>query len=140
MALGRLFFFRFLLCLSRSFTKTKFALFLPEPEQYAMSLAELYEKALRKQLPIGSLPSPSDYFRQFYQVQSDSKETVKDSIHLDWIPVRSDCPECGLNARLWDGFGHRPLWNQTWWDAVAFQPLATRSVMRTSWMTSIPSL
>ena len=49
---------------------------------------------------------PSE-FRQFQVLGEDASDTVKDSIHLDWTPLRRFCPECGVNVKLWDGFAHR---------------------------------
>ena len=65
-------------------------------------------------------------FRQFERVGVDHEETIKDSIHLDWTSVKEQCPECGVNVKIWDGFAHRMLWNRTWLNAAAWQPLGTR--------------
>merc|ERR1712111_42589 len=76
--------------------------------------------------------SRSEDYRQFETVGSDSAETVKDSIHLDWVTLnggRMDaalCPECGCVVRLWDTFAHRLLFNKTFHQSVAFQPLSAR--------------
>ena len=96
-----------------------------------MSLGELYAKATNKQ-PIRdfvldeSLAGRAAKYRQFAVIGEDPRQTVKDSIHLDWSPLKPHCAECGVTVKMWDSFAHRLLWQQTWPRAVAFQPLSTR--------------
>jgi len=59
-------------------------------------------------------------------IGENPSHTVKDSIHLDWVPLKPHCPECGVTVKMWDSFAHRLLWHRTWPRAVAFQPLSTR--------------
>ncbi len=90
-----------------------------------MELRELYEKMLGHPAPkhlIGHEDRPMSQFSS----PKEPQETIKDSIHLECRPLDQDCPECGVSVLLWDGFAHRTLWNQTWEDAVAFQPVSTR--------------
>jgi hypothetical protein len=99
-------------------------------DQFEMSLDEFYTKATNqpsKDFAIyENIAGRSAEFHQFAIIGEDLSQTVKDSIHLDWSPVKSYCPECGVTVKIWDGFAHRLLWNQTWPRAVAFQPLSTR--------------
>ena len=97
-----------------------------------MSLSELYEKSTRSQLPTNvqlmqSTPGSSSRFAQRdSRPAGDRLETVRDSIHLDLLPLTPGCPECGVRVRVWDGFAHRVLWNRTFLNAAAFQPVSTR--------------
>ena len=103
-------------------------------DQFEMNLEELYSKVTNQHLPVEVrqlLPDPIGYpytpgsaseWRQFERVGDDPSETIKDSIHLDWIHYYRQCPECGVRVKLWDGFAHRILWNKSWANAVAFQP------------------
>lgn len=105
-------------------------------DKYGMSLDELFRKATNTDLPrhvllrLATSPETGRDFRQFLPSSddeaADETETIRDSIHLDWSPLLSDCPECGVRVKIWDGFAHRTLWNGTWEDAVAFQPVSTR--------------
>ncbi len=105
-------------------------------DQYGMSLDELYRKVTNTDLPrhvllrLVTSPDENAGFRQFRPAADDdaedATETVRDSIHLDWSPLLAGCPECGVRVRIWDGFAHRTLWNASWADAVAFQPVSTR--------------
>jgi hypothetical protein len=103
-------------------------------DQFGMSLDELYRKVSNTDLPrhilLRLLTSSETNFRQFRPAPDDgardAPETVRDSIHLDWSPVIAACPECGVRVKIWDGFAHRTLWNRTWLNAVAFQPVSTR--------------
>lgn len=115
-----------------------------------MSLMEFYSKVTNGAMPIamkstlqqggsqgwpasrssgvgqGPDPRAEQSYHQFSRIGEDRQETVKDSIHLDWAQLVPDCPECGVNVKIWDGFAHRVLWNHTWHNSVAFQPLSTR--------------
>ena len=121
--------------------KCVFPLFFPSADQFAMSLREFYEKVTRLPAPKHLLHSHNSLgegeeeghqdarsLSQFTRPGFDPGDTVKDSIHLDCKPVDVDCHECGVNVVLWDGFAHRTIWNRTWEDAVAFQPVSTRLV------------
>ena len=68
-------------------------------------------------------------YRQFDVIGEDSSQTVKDSIHLDWIPLSDYCIECGVTVKMWDGFAHQILWNQTW-------PLTLLALWNQSWHLS----
>jgi len=119
------------------------------PDQFEVSLAELYFKTTNEDLPralhlrrstrqndIEEMTSKEkesfakltqmENYRQFDPVGLDLPETVRDSIHLDWITPRQECPECGCVVRLWDTFAHRLLFNKTFHQSVAFQPLSAR--------------
>ncbi|XP_040571328.1 uncharacterized protein [Lepeophtheirus salmonis] len=99
------------------------------PDQFEMSLEEFYAKTMHKELPqaIADMTTPQgSEFYQFESIGIDSSETIRDSIHLDVSPLKSNCPECGVIVKIWDGFAHRILWSQSWRNAVAFQPLSTR--------------
>ena len=72
----------------------------------------------------------NDDYRQFDAVGQDATETIKDSIHLDWVTTRPECPECGCVVRLWDTFAHRLIYNQTFPKSVAFQVISGLSVMK----------
>ena len=100
-----------------------------------MSLVEFYLKTTNRELPVtmGSThkqlrgaPAAPESYRQFDPIGQDRTETVRDSIHLDWIPRVRKCPECGVTVRMWDGFAHRLIFNRTWANAVAFQPISAR--------------
>ena len=96
-----------------------------------MTLDEFYTKATNKPsenfaINEAKISGRAAEYRQFNTIGEDSTHTVKDSIHLDWTPVSGYCLECGVTVKIWDGFAHRLLWNQTWKRAVAFQPLSTR--------------
>lgn len=92
-----------------------------------MGLDEFYSKATNqpsKDFALSVLRA--DKYRQFSVIGEDPPQTVKDSIHLDWSPLKAHCAECGVTVKMWDSFAHRPLWHRTWPRAVAFQPLSTR--------------
>lgn len=95
-----------------------------------MSLDEFYSKATNQPsqdfVLNEGLAGHAAKYRQFSVIGEDPAETVKDSIHLDWSPLKPHCAECGVTVKMWDSFAHRPLWQQTWPRAVAFQPLSTR--------------
>ena len=100
-------------------------------DQFEMTLDEFYTKATNKPsenfaINEAKISGRAAEYRQFNTIGEDSTHTVKDSIHLDWTPVSGYCLECGVTVKIWDGFAHRLLWNQTWKRAVAFQPLSTR--------------
>ncbi len=96
-----------------------------------MSLEEFFRKATNQynldiQDNLGIEEGHAASYRQFEVVGEDADFTVKDSIHLDWSPLKKGCPEAGVTVKIWDGFAHRLLWNKTWRYATAFQPLSTR--------------
>ena len=99
-------------------------------DQFEMSLDEFYSKATnspsRDFVLKENLAGRAAKYRQFSVVGEDPSQTVKDSIHLDWSPIKAGCPECGVTVKMWDSFAHRLLWHKTWPRAVAFQPLSTR--------------
>ena len=97
-------------------------------DQFEMSLEEFYYKVTQDSLRTSAIPEPDVRFIQFGPINPSfsERETVKDSIHLDWRSTDPLCPECGVTVNIWDGFAHRVLWNKTWHNSVAFQPLATR--------------
>ena len=104
--------------------------FFVSADQFEMSLDEFYIKTTNQPsrdfaINEGIAGRAAEY-RQFDVIGEDSSQTVKDSIHLDWIPLSDYCIECGVTVKMWDGFAHQILWNQTWPRAVAFQPLSTR--------------
>ena len=110
---------------------TENVLFFFPADQFEMTLDEFYTKATNKPsenfaINEAKISGRAAEYRQFNTIGEDSTHTVKDSIHLDWTPVSGYCLECGVTVKIWDGFAHRLLWNQTWKRAVAFQPLSTR--------------
>ena len=104
-------------------------------DQFEMSLDEFYRKVTNQELPMAMQstfrgfrepPKYGAYQQSDSQSGEDQPEAIKDSIHMDWTSLRPECPECGVNVRVWDGFAHRLLWNHTWFNSVAFQPLSMR--------------
>ena len=61
---------------------------------------------------------------------SDASEAVRDSIHLDWTPAMSGCPECGVRVKLWDGFAHRTIWNRSADDSYRAFQIHSVSIIR----------
>lgn len=104
-------------------------------DQFEMTLEEFFDKTAHSTLPVSvqeefdfdpETPHAGDKYVQFDTIGEDKTETIRDSIHMDFVELRPGCPECGVNVRIWDGFAHRVLWNKTWFHAVAFQPVSTR--------------
>ena len=93
-----------------------------------MSLVEFYYQTTNMELPMmmQSTKTDSGSYRQFKAVGQDLTETVRDSIHLDWRLLNRKCPECGVTVKLWDSFAYQLIYNQTWNNSVAFQPLSAR--------------
>ena len=98
-----------------------------------MTLNEFYLRVTNQELPVAmqstvNLRDPPTFkeYQQTDVVGEDQVEAIRDSIHLDWTPIRSSCPECGVNVKIWETFAHRKLWNRTWINSVAFQPLSMR--------------
>ena len=102
-------------------------------DEFEMSLNEFYLRVTNQELPVAMKstvdireePSFGEY-QQSDAVGEDQVEAIRDSIHLDWTPTRSNCPECGVNVKIWENFAHRRLWNKTWMNSIAFQPLSMR--------------
>ena len=102
-------------------------------DEFEMSLNEFYLRVMNQELPvamkstvnIGDQPSFGEY-QQSDAVGEDQVEAIRDSIHLDWTPLRSNCPECGVNVKIWENFAHRRVWNRTWVNSIAFQPMSMR--------------
>ena len=99
-----------------------------------MTLNEFYQRVYNQELPVAmqsthegiNEPTPFREYQQSDKVGEDRVEAIRDSIHLDWTSIRPNCPECGVNVKIWENFAHRKLWNKTWYNSVAFQPLSMR--------------
>ena len=100
-----------------------------------MTLNEFYLRVYNQELPVamqstqGDLKDSNPFSGEYQQsgvVGEDKVEAIRDSIHLDWNSIRPNCPECGVNVKIWENFAHRRLWNKTWINSVAFQPLSMR--------------
>ena len=99
-----------------------------------MTINEFYLKVYNQELPVAMQSTHKNMhdhapFREYQQsgvVGEDKAEAIRDSIHLDWNSIRPNCPECGVNVKIWENFAHRLLWNRTWFNSVAFQPLSMR--------------
>lgn len=98
-----------------------------------MSLHEFYLAVTNQELPV-AMQSTSNFqespgfaeYQQSGDVGKDNADVVRDSIHLDWAPILPHCLECGVNVKIWENFAHRKIWNKTWLNSVAFQPLSMR--------------
>ena len=103
-------------------------------DEFEMTINEFYLRVYNQELPVAMQSTHKnmhDYapFREYQQlgvVGEDKAEAIRDSIHLDWNSIRPNCPECGVNVKIWENFAHRLLWNRTWFNSVAFQPLSMR--------------
>ena len=80
-------------------------------DQFEMTLDEFYSKATnqpsRDFVLTENIAGRAAKYRQFDVIGENPSHTVKDSIHLDWVPLKPHCPECGVTVKMWDSFAHR---------------------------------
>ena len=85
--------------------------FLLSADQFEMTLDEFYSKATnmpsRDFVLTENIAGRAAKYRQFDVIGENPSHTVKDSIHLDWVPLKPHCPECGVTVKMWDSFAHR---------------------------------